>query len=289
MCINVGNVHPKDSLEMSSNPKAQLIKHGFGVYIYSKKDGVAVGRYEGGWEKDKKSKTGKMHYDDGSVYSGGWKEDQRSDTGSMVWSDGSSYDGSWRRDRFEGPGHFKRIDGGEMKGLFRCNYFIDNETLRNPFLTEGETERFLKARKDVVKLKEKIAKIKVGFFKRAGGANLQEISKYIAESNGNNRVPLLFSTTDSHSSLADFCKEYTSVNGRNTHNFDLRRIYTLNHEDRIKYKAEVRKELVDALNNGGLFLINLDESETAYDQIFYPDIKEFYDSESLPSHIWSRK
>ena len=45
-CISsLGNIHPKDSLEMSTNPKAQLAKHGFGVYIYAKKDDVAVGRY----------------------------------------------------------------------------------------------------------------------------------------------------------------------------------------------------------------------------------------------------
>lgn len=51
----------------------------------------------------------------------------------------------------------------------------------------------------------------------------------------------------------------------------------------------MKKDLAEALSSGGLFVINLDESEAAYNQIFYPDIKEFYDAESLPSHIWSRK
>ncbi len=33
---------------------------------------------------------------------------------------------------------------------------------------------------------------------------------------------------------------------------------------------------------GDLFVINLDESEVEYDEIFYPDIREFYNSECLP-------
>jgi len=134
---NAGNIHPKDSLEMSTNPKAQLVKHGFGIYIYCKKEGSKTGRYEGQWERDRKNKVGKIYYEDGSVYTGGWKDNQRSDSGSMIWTDGSSYEGSWRRDRFEGSGHFKRNDGIELKGIFRCNYFIDGDTLRNPFLNDA--------------------------------------------------------------------------------------------------------------------------------------------------------
>jgi hypothetical protein len=144
---------------MASNPKAQLIMHGFDIYIYSKKDDIPVSTYEGYWDRDKKSKTGKMTYEDGSFYNRGWKDDQRYENGKMMWMDGNSYEGSWRRDRFYGPGCFKRKDGSELKGLFRCDYFIDNDTLRNPFLNNVETEKFLKARKDVVKLKEKISKI----------------------------------------------------------------------------------------------------------------------------------
>jgi hypothetical protein len=193
---------------MASNPKAQLVKHGFGVYIYLKKDDIAVSKYEGYWDRDKKSKTGKMTYEDGSIYNGGWKDDQRNENGKMVWADGNSYDGSWRRDRFEGPGCFKRKDGSELKGLFRCNYFVDNDTLRNPFLSDTETEKFLKARKDVVKLKEKISKIKVGYFKRIPFKNNEDIAQAIAESNNNNRTPLLFASTDCPVTIGEFSKNF---------------------------------------------------------------------------------
>lgn len=71
--FTLGNIHSKDSLEISTNPKATLVKHGFGIYVYSKKEGAVVTRYEGQWERDKKNKLGKMFYEDGSVYTGGWK------------------------------------------------------------------------------------------------------------------------------------------------------------------------------------------------------------------------
>lgn len=147
------NIHPKESVEMASNPKATLVKHGFGVYVYSASGGAATCKYEGHWEKDKKSKTGKLLYADGSIYNGGWKDGLRNDSGKMTWKSGFTYEGNWRRDRLEGAGTFKHPDGLELKGLFRCNYFIDGDVLRNPFLNVDESESFMKARKDVLKLK----------------------------------------------------------------------------------------------------------------------------------------
>lgn len=122
---------------MATNPKAQLVKHGYGIYIYTTDSGQAKSKYEGYWEKDKKNKTGKLIYEDGSVYNGGWKDDLRNDSGKMTWANGISYEGGWRRDRFEGAGIFKRKDGKQIKGMFRANYFIDGETLRNPYLNDA--------------------------------------------------------------------------------------------------------------------------------------------------------
>lgn len=39
-----GVVHSKDNAEMAGDPKAQLVKHGFGVYIYDDPSGQC--RYE---------------------------------------------------------------------------------------------------------------------------------------------------------------------------------------------------------------------------------------------------
>lgn len=40
-----GVVHPPDNAEMASNPKAKLVKHGFGIYIYQPEENENC-RYE---------------------------------------------------------------------------------------------------------------------------------------------------------------------------------------------------------------------------------------------------
>ena len=42
------------------------------------------------------------------------------------------------------------------------------------------------------------------------------------------------------------------------------------------------------ISEGGALLINLDESEVAYEEAFYPDLKEFYDSAGFNTTTWSR-
>ena len=42
------------------------------------------------------------------------------------------------------------------------------------------------------------------------------------------------------------------------------------------------------MSEGGALVINLDESEVAYEEAFYPDLKEFYDSAGFNANIWSR-
>ena len=45
-----------------------MVKHGFGIYIYDDPEGKV--KYEGYFEKDKKSGKGKLVLKDGSVYDG---------------------------------------------------------------------------------------------------------------------------------------------------------------------------------------------------------------------------
>lgn len=71
----------------------------------------------------------------------------------------------------------------------------------------------------------------------------------------------------------------------------MREIYVTKREHHDQYEEivkKIRNSLVGALTEGGLFVINLDESEADFKEIFYPDIKEFYDSGSFPSQIWTR-
>lgn len=131
----------------------------------------------------------------------------------MVWKSGFTYEGNWRRDRLEGAGTFRHPDGLELKGLFRCNYFIDGDILRNPFLNVDESESFMKARKDVLKLKEKIGKMKLGYFKRIQHTDYKQISELVHQSNKNNRVALLFPEVSCPATLSDFIKNYSEQTG----------------------------------------------------------------------------
>ena len=63
---STGIVHPKDNADIAA--EAKLVKHGFGIYIYDDPEGKV--KYEGYFEKDKKSGKGKMILKDGSVYEG---------------------------------------------------------------------------------------------------------------------------------------------------------------------------------------------------------------------------
>jgi hypothetical protein len=44
----------------------------------------------------------------------------------------------------------------------------------------------------------------------------------------------------------------------------------------------------NVLKEGGSLIINLDESEVDYKEAFYPELREFYDSNGFNSSTWSR-
>lgn len=53
---------------------------------------------------------------------------------------------------------------------------------------------------------------------------------------------------------------------------------------------EIKNKLSTALVKGEFFCINLDDSEfTEYNEIFDPDIKDFYSNSCFPEKIWELK
>ncbi len=54
----------------------------------------------------------------------------------MIWPLGDQYDGSWKRSKMDGSGVFRQANGFILKGIFKNNYFIDDNMLRNPFMDE---------------------------------------------------------------------------------------------------------------------------------------------------------
>lgn len=51
------------------------------------------------------------------------------------------------------------------------------------------------------------------------------------------------------------------------------------------YMAEVKRNLAKLMAQGGVFVINIDDSDIVYESLSDPDLKEFYNSSTFPSQI----
>ena len=85
-----------------------------------------------------------LKYADGTTYDGAFHEGHYHGAGKIVWANGDQYEGNWKRSKMDGPGLFRHSSGFILKGIFKNNYFIDDNVLRNPFLTEKEYAVFKK-------------------------------------------------------------------------------------------------------------------------------------------------
>ena len=147
-----------------------------------------------------------MVYEDGSVYVGGWKAGQKNEQGRMCWSNGHGYEGGWKADRMDGLGIFKHSGGRTLKGTFKCNHFIEGDSLRNPFLDEEAAREFTERRKNLLKIKEKVSKQQLCFFERVSIEDPNNLKQLIQKSNSNNRVPLIFPSTEVAANISFFDK-----------------------------------------------------------------------------------
>jgi hypothetical protein len=51
------------------------------------------------------------------------------------------------------------------------------------------------------------------------------------------------------------------------------------------YIEEVKTGLAQSMTEGGIFIINIDDSDVKYDSLYDPDLKEFYSRSHFPSQI----
>ena len=84
---------------------------GKGIW-YGNKDKCIGERYEGYWEKDKKSGKGIYYYNNGEIYNGDWKDGNFEGKGTFFYKNGNRYEGEWKNDKREGKGiiHYKAGD-----------------------------------------------------------------------------------------------------------------------------------------------------------------------------------
>ena len=65
---------------------------------------------------------------------------------------------------------------------------------------------------------------------------------------------------------------------------DMRHIKESQKRGRIDDRyAEIKNGLARCIAKGGLFIVNMDDSDVSFEDTSEPDIKEFYNSRALPS------
>lgn len=71
------------------------------------------------------------------------------------------------------------------------------------------------------------------------------------------------------------------------HEFDARKAQTLKAEGRLEpYLRQTKEALADCMGDGGLFVVNLDDSpETRWEEKYDPTLYEFYRADSLPMQL----
>ena len=94
----------------------------------------------------------------------------------------------------EGGGLFKHHDGFSLKGSFKANYFIEDNLLRNPQMSEKEYLLFKKQGKEVAKQKQRNEKIKSGFVVKMKACEAESVLETIVKSNKNNRIPIVLAS-----------------------------------------------------------------------------------------------
>ena len=239
-------------------------------------------KYEGYWDKGRKTGLCKIYYPDKAVYEGVLVDGIKEGYGTYTWANGDYYLGNWSNNRFEGGGTFHHHKGNVLKGIFKNNYFVKApEVLINPFFSLEEIDAFLKRRSQINVLRERNEKEKKFFFEQT--SNMETLAECIRRSNLNSRIPLVFSSKQSNRTMNEVFSEVSSIMKQKWTNFDLRRIHNEKKQGTHKQSlAEIKENLSDTLTLGQIFVINLDDSNIDYDEIFYPDIREFYSSNFFP-------
>lgn len=88
--------------------------------------------------------------------------------------------------------------------------------------------------------------------------------------------------------MNELYSQVKKVSSKNFSDLDLRKLYYLKETDRThnEYLNKIKSKLSDVLVKGEIFIINLDDSDTEFEEIFYPDIREFYKPQCFPMQIW---
>ena len=265
-------------------------RQGAGVQIFHKPDNTIISKYEGMWVADKMQGEGVLLYPDQSLYAGKLVDGQRNGIGRYVWASGDTYDGNWKSNKMHGLGCFKKAGDLVMPydGYFRNNYFnLGGDNYINPFYTAEEIEAANENRSKYQLQLEIANKKKEQLFKVSVVDGLKKVLQKVWEVYQRDRVPLVLSEKATDITLQEFVEENKLINpDLETFVLDMRHIKESQKRGRIDDRyAEIKNGLARCIAKGGLFIVNMDDSDVSFEDTSEPDIKEFYNSRALPSQL----
>ena len=164
----------------------------------------------------------------------------------------------------------------------------------DPFLSQEEMDEFISSRELHQKFKERRKKEKLFTFEII--KDFPTLHDKISQSNDNERIPLLLSSKSYYSNLKEVIENlklnYPEDKNQNLDIaiFDLRKFSILRKNGGIgKAYKNLKNDLARLFTKGGLFIINIDDSDVEYEELYDPDLREFYNSDMFPSQILERK
>ena len=135
----------EDPDQEQPEPKFKKVRHGLGVNCYGRSEGEDIlCKYEGNWDRDRKTGEGFLVFPDGSTYKGSFKNDIIDGFGIFEWRHyGHRYEGNWKDGLMEGGGEFYHTTGRKIKGSFINNYHNFGGMFINPFMSEEQAQAYL--------------------------------------------------------------------------------------------------------------------------------------------------
>lgn len=273
-----------DSLPEEKVKSLRLIRHGVGSMLFCVEGDDFMCKYEGEWAKDKKNGRGLGHFPDKSVYEGSFVNDLFEGHGKYAWPKGDCYIGQWKNGCMEGEGEFRHCDGHILKGVFKNNYHFDKERFCNPFLPLDELELFRTKNLEytIKKQKQNEKFSRANIYKIS---NQQELIRSIEESIKNNKTPLILRSRESLKKRSEIFKLLI----KEFKEFDLRYYYNKLKESLLNNEVfeEIHKFVTETITRGLYLVLNFDDCSIRYDEVFDPDINEFYGKMMLSPFMWT--